>query len=301
MTLPAYSKAASHNERILGRAGERDGMDVIVDMPSEHVEEGRRDQEMETLYQIRLARRQHNAQREERNRQRVEARQRGDVSAIAAIRARARRAQEDQTIAELQGTVQSLRGLRERSVSSVSYGDLGVARHDGTRLRANSNETERTGLLSAAATLAASTPSVSLQHQERGASLESAASSWAPAPRPGHGRGASVGSAHTPAGVDLGAETGPPPEYEPVSWEYGDGEDETASRSEARAQQTPLPDGPPPDYPGSPSPNSPQQGRHPTRGSRGVGGVPQLPSLRLGRLPQIVLEPPSAQRQDDHE
>jgi hypothetical protein len=39
---------------------------------------------------------------------------------------------------------------RDRRVSSVSYADLGVARHDGTRIRANSNESERPLLDSAA-------------------------------------------------------------------------------------------------------------------------------------------------------
>lgn len=32
---------------------------------------------------------------------------------------------------------------KERRVSAVSYGDLGVARHDGSRVRANSNESDR--------------------------------------------------------------------------------------------------------------------------------------------------------------
>ena len=39
---------------------------------------------------------------------------------------------------------------RDSRVSSVSYAELGVARHDGTRLRANSNESERPLLDSAA-------------------------------------------------------------------------------------------------------------------------------------------------------
>jgi hypothetical protein len=40
---------------------------------------------------------------------------------------------------------------RDRRVSSVSYAQLGQVRHDGTRLRANSNDSERGGLLSGAA------------------------------------------------------------------------------------------------------------------------------------------------------
>lgn len=41
-------------------------------------------------------------------------------------------------------------------MSSVSYGDLGVARHDGTRLLANSNDSELEGLLGDAASISAS-------------------------------------------------------------------------------------------------------------------------------------------------
>ena len=42
---------------------------------------------------------------------------------------------------------------RERRVSSVQYGDLGVARHDGTRLRANSSESDNRPLLDSAASM----------------------------------------------------------------------------------------------------------------------------------------------------
>ncbi|RYC63576.1 hypothetical protein CHU98_g2652 [Xylaria longipes] len=52
-----------------------------------------------------------------------------------------------------------IRTRRERAVSSVSYHDLGVARHDGSRIRANSTESERVVLLSDAASMALSTRS----------------------------------------------------------------------------------------------------------------------------------------------
>lgn len=46
---------------------------------------------------------------------------------------------------------------RDRRVSSVSYADLGVARHDGTRIRANSNESDRP-LLDSAASMSGGAP-----------------------------------------------------------------------------------------------------------------------------------------------
>jgi hypothetical protein len=42
---------------------------------------------------------------------------------------------------------------RDRRVSSVAYGDLGVARHDGTRLRANSHDSDHRPLLDSAASI----------------------------------------------------------------------------------------------------------------------------------------------------
>ncbi|KAK8196024.1 hypothetical protein M8818_007176 [Zalaria obscura] len=47
---------------------------------------------------------------------------------------------------------------RDRRVSAVSYGDLGVARHDGSRVRANSNESDSRPLLDAAGALAEPLP-----------------------------------------------------------------------------------------------------------------------------------------------
>lgn len=152
MTLPAYSPAARENERILGREGERGGVDTVLEFPeTADDEEGRREGEMESLYQIRLARRTEAREREERRQQRREARARGDTAALAEIRARAEAAADlsvsQMLIAEHQGA------NRERRVSSVQYGDLGVARHDGTRIRANSTESDNRPLLDSAASI----------------------------------------------------------------------------------------------------------------------------------------------------
>ncbi|EUC35007.1 hypothetical protein COCCADRAFT_24999 [Bipolaris zeicola 26-R-13] len=155
MTLPAYSSAARENERVLAREGERAGMDNVIELPeTQDEEEMQREQEMESLYQIRLARRVEAAEREARRQARREARARGDVQALADIRRRAEEAADlsvsQMLIAEHQARTRS----REQRVSSVAYGDLGVARHDGTRLRANSSESDHRPLLDSAASFA---------------------------------------------------------------------------------------------------------------------------------------------------
>lgn len=154
MTLPAYSSAVRENERVLAREGERGGMDNVVELPETVDEEERqREDEMESLYQIRLARRVEAADREARRQARRDARARGDVHALADIRRRAEEAADlsvsQMLIAEHQDRTRS----RDRRVSSVAYGDLGVARHDGTRLRANSSESDNRPLLDSAASI----------------------------------------------------------------------------------------------------------------------------------------------------
>ncbi len=154
MTLPAYSSAARENERILGREGERGGIDNVIELPETVDEEERvREEEMESLYQIRLARRVEAAEREARRQARREARLRGDVQALADLRRRAEEAA-DLSVSQLLITEHQTRTkTRDRRVSSVAYADLGVARHDGTRLRANSSESDNRPLLDSAASI----------------------------------------------------------------------------------------------------------------------------------------------------
>lgn len=158
MTLPAYSQAPKETERVLGREGERGGMDTVVEFPeTAEEEEATRETEMESLYQIRQARRREIAEREERRRERREARERGDVQRLEELRRESRQRVQganngstgnltaDTLIAEHQSRP------KERRVSSVAYGEVGQVRHDGTRVRANSHESERGGLLAGAA------------------------------------------------------------------------------------------------------------------------------------------------------
>ena len=160
MTLPPYSQTPKESEQVIGREGDRAGMDTVVEFPeTQDDEETRREDQMESLYQIRLARRREIEEREERRRERREARERGDFRRLEELRrdSRQRANQSNESVngglsasaATLIAEHQS-RG-RDRRVSSVSYAELGHVRHDGTRLRANSNESERGGLLSGAA------------------------------------------------------------------------------------------------------------------------------------------------------
>ncbi|KAK3701697.1 hypothetical protein LTR37_015350 [Vermiconidia calcicola] len=155
ITLPVYSRSVRENEQVLAREGERDGIDVILQQPETiDEEEERREEEMESLYQIRLQRRREIADREAHRQERREARARGDHVTLerlrreSALRAQEREREHLNSAAAMIAEHQSR--SRDRRVSSVSYADLGVARHDGTRLRANSNESDRPLLDSAA-------------------------------------------------------------------------------------------------------------------------------------------------------
>ncbi|KAI9885452.1 MAG: hypothetical protein M1823_002758 [Watsoniomyces obsoletus] len=172
-TLPVYKPTAHETEQILGREGERGGIDVVIEFPeTAEEEEARRNEHMETLFQIRQARRLEAAEREDRRRRRREARERGDTVALEEIRRESREARgradsaatgpvptvmgseggitNNSTVTGLGASNVSLplsvlsieqasRLERERRISSVSYADVGLARHDGTRVRASSD------------------------------------------------------------------------------------------------------------------------------------------------------------------
>lgn len=149
ITLPAYSAAARPTEQTLGREGERAGIDTVVEFPETvDEEEARRDEEMETLYQIRRARREERSARDERRQLRQVARGRGDMATLAELR-REEMGNARPSAALIQDHQMRDRGRR---VPTVQYLDLGLARHDGSRVRANSNDSDRS-LLGAAATM----------------------------------------------------------------------------------------------------------------------------------------------------
>jgi hypothetical protein len=199
---------------------------------------------------------------------------------------------------------------RDRRVSSVSYAELGVARHDGTRIRGNSNESDRP-LLSSAASIGGGTlrhwstnDSASLHSHQRDRSTGSAVSlsetepeGEVPVPIPfgrsgadfevvqlnqGHSRNTSRN--HTPGGGRSRASShtgaGPPPID--TSGDLGE-------------EQIPTADPPSYDSAGfeeAPPYTSPVEDRTPTAQQRpehqrtiSESGAPVLPDI--GRLPSI--------------
>lgn len=151
MTLPAYSEGPRPTEKLIGREGERGGIDTVIEFPeTADEEEARRDGEMESLYQIRAARRQAQAEREERRRLRRELQGAGSSAALADLRRHDRIAGTVAAPAPAALVAQHEGRGRDRRVSAVSYADLGVARHDGSRVRANSNDSDRPLLQNAA-------------------------------------------------------------------------------------------------------------------------------------------------------
>lgn len=178
MTLPAYHPSPHPNERLIAREGERAGVDTVIEFPETvDEEEARREENMESLYQIRQARRNEINERNERRRERQEARAQGDWARLEQLRLQSqmrarRRAESTESTASSTtslGTPGNATGAvsansliaehtartasRDRRVSSVSYADLGLARHDGTRLRADSVESDHRPLLESAASM----------------------------------------------------------------------------------------------------------------------------------------------------
>lgn len=189
MTLPEYRVSANPDkERTVAREGERGGMDVVIEFPETHEEEeARREQHMQTLYEVRLVRA---ADREER-RARREARRRGErlpssSSTSSAATARPRTTSNPRPPQFAGGGVNSLLNVEpedpprpvispsvqaavaSRSASSIAaliaepskrlpqvgYADIGVVRPDGSRVRENSTSSDRRALLGDVATLA---------------------------------------------------------------------------------------------------------------------------------------------------
>jgi hypothetical protein len=294
MTLPAYRPSADHSEQVLGREGERDGIDVIVDLPTEEEIERQRDEEMEAMYQIRAARRQQNAERDEIARERQRARERRDPAALNNIRDRQRQAttSNQSQLDELRADVERIKETRQRSVSSVSYADLGVARHDGTRLRASSNDSERMGLLSDAASINLSTrsgaPSPAFHRRDRSVGSVASYDSDFPLRASGERRRSSVenraGSSPELIEADLGAGAMPPPEYEDVSLN-----DDLEAPAPVRTRST-TPVDSPPDYSG-PFRLEPDRVGRP---SHREAGPNQGMTLRTHLVPEIVVQPSSA-------
>ncbi|KAA8908209.1 hypothetical protein FN846DRAFT_680638 [Sphaerosporella brunnea] len=134
MTLPEYRPiAAADRERTIGREGERGGIDVVIEFPeTADEEEERREEHMQTLYEIRLA----------RQLERAAQRESGEVFAASAngrpgsstSSIRLVTPDPPSSAAQLMAALASITE-RERRLSKVQYAEIGVARHDGTRVR----------------------------------------------------------------------------------------------------------------------------------------------------------------------
>lgn len=244
MTLPAYSPVPKASEQIIGREGERGDMDVVIEFPeTAEDEEMRREEEMESLYQIRQARRREIEEREERRRQRREARERGDLARLQQLRQESNRARAESQLTNDSSTNLSAATLlaehqsrgRDRRISSVSYADVGHVRHDGTRLRSSSQESDSRPLLDTAAAMGqdGSGPLGAHQRNTSGTSLVSQSSVGSGPSQ----RGASI--SHAPE-TDIG-ESGipPPPEYEQLEWGDAPPYPETRNTESTAAPQLP--------------------------------------------------------------
>ncbi|PQE32605.1 hypothetical protein CJF32_00004155 [Rutstroemia sp. NJR-2017a WRK4] len=334
MTLPAYNMTPGQNEQVLGREGERGGIDVVLEYPETvDEEEAQREAEMEALYQVRLARRRENEEREERRRLRREARARGDTVALRELQNRPATTT-GPTVEELRREHDRIKKERQRAVSSVAYGDLGIARHDGTRLRANSDESERQGLLGDAASMAASSH---YHRRDRSASsVLSIDTVNSDLPSPGFTRSRANSRTGSPLRRSIGPDDAINTEdragSSPEMIDHDDIPSSSPPGYENISLETPLSEEPhhaepPPDYTspilargeGPTIASRPQsqnidqlmserrtsthstnstlfprdERRSSTRSTRGVGGIPQLPSLRLSSLPSIHVDPGS--------
>jgi hypothetical protein len=163
---------------------------------------------------------------------------------------------------------------RERRVSSVQYAELGVARHDGTRLRANSTESDNRPLLDSAASIGGNSNRSTLGTHYRGPSASSimtmstrASDEYEPFPA----------AQRTISGGSEGDD------FEVISLQ------ESRSRSVSQGPPTPrdIPHIDPPNY------EDGSWEEAPPYESPVTGRAPQLPHLE--RLPsiQVTAEPPT--------
>lgn len=254
ITLPPYSASPKPEEQIIAREGERGGMDVVVEFPeTAEEEETRRDELMETLYQIRVQRRQENAERDARRQARRDARARGDFirleelrsqssvqgrgrssSARASASASASASNPNLSASALLAEHQS-RG-RERRIASVNYAALGRVRHDGSRLRHNSNDSDNRPLLQNAASIHEDRSGNPISHYRgesysslvSGSSVTSDGDTLTPvaSQRPSlhsarsrsDSRPTSIPEEENPGAEEVSTVPPPPPEYDHLEW-----------------------------------------------------------------------------------
>lgn len=258
MTLPPYSASPKPTERIVAREGEREGMDMVVEFPETFEEqEARREEQMEQLYQLRLQRRQELAERESRRQERRDARARGDSTRLEQLaqesRARSNRRREantsDTSLAASTIIAEHRPRERKRRISTVSYAEIGHVRHDGSRLRADSHDSDNHPLLQNAVNNSSS-PSL-MDPSCRNSRVQSLASSITSASiaamdidplalRPTSTRGSGRQPPQTDEGEDLGTlNIPPPPDYDHIEWGDAPAYESPITEQNDRPQQLP--------------------------------------------------------------
>ncbi|KAA8648960.1 hypothetical protein EYZ11_005363 [Aspergillus tanneri] len=232
ITLPAYSSSPKPTEQVIAREGERGGMDVVLEFPeTADEEEARREELMDSLYQIRQQRRQEQAEREARRQERREARARGDYIRLEQLRMQSRARTQSRAsvngsntnLTAVLATVEQQSRGRDRRISSVSYAALGQVRHDGSRVRARSPDSDRHPLLSNTDSINTEGPdrssgSMLMSVHSRGESYSSMQST--PSETDALTRHHSQTPSDHSAGQegDVGSLSIPPPDYEHLDW-----------------------------------------------------------------------------------
>ncbi|KAL9102380.1 MAG: hypothetical protein Q9163_002473 [Psora crenata] len=304
MTLPAYQPSPNANERLIAREGERAGVDTVIEFPeTAEEEEARREEDMEALYRIRETRRQEISERNERRRQRQEAREQGDWARLEQLRLDAQRrarARADSTGSMASSTSSLPHGTsreliaehaartssRERRVSSVSYADLGLARHDGSRLRADSMESDNHPLLDNAASMSGRNTSEMVRETPRSRSRFHLSLFGGR-----HHRASSAESAMT-TDSEMAAMTPQTGSAERSGSRNGNDSDVTVMTPSASASEPSPPIGQPPRYDEEVVPDAPEDAppnyTSPVRDRE--DGIPRLPSVRVDpSLPAIEI------------
>lgn len=227
MTLPEYRPVASPGkETTIGREGERAGIDIVLEFPETSTEEEeRREEHMQALYEIRLARQLERA--EARENAANGSRRNRHASPSGNDRGRNRDGSSSTSLAAALAAVTE----RERRLANVAYAEVGTARPDGSRVRASSTASERDNqpLLSSGASMGRHGRSVSIESVE----MFSARPSMETRPTPSSGsRQVSgvrsmldVDRETTPPPPDYGGPpTEPPPDYDQIHDSHDDGQ-----------------------------------------------------------------------------
>ena len=291
MTLPPYHPTPHPHERLIAREGERAGVDTVIEFPeTAEEEEERREQDMESLYQIRQTRRREINERNDRRRERREAREAGDWARLEQLRlqsearARARAGSAGSagssttslpiaaaSASSMIADHHARNSSNDRRVSSVSYAELGLARHDGSRLRADSVESDHRPLLESAASMGA---------DQRNASSSRRSSIFH---LPTHRFHSHVRAASAESVMTTDSELADMTPQSSSEYRSGSSSNPTVRTPSVETGSEPSPPmGEPPEYEDAPPYTSPVMARG--------EGVPRLPSLRVAEgLPAIEI------------